>query len=205
MFAMGDHLPPSDEGEIWKDVPGYEGLYQVSNQGRVWSVPRRVWISSSARNHGCWRKAGGQIRAQSTGTNGYMLVRLYHASVANTWSVHQLVLLAFVGEPPAGEECCHGPAGQKVNWWPENLRYDTKPSNNADRQQHGTLAAGETHGRAKLTKADVIEIRRLYDGERAAPRSGRTWTHKALAQRYHVSPSTIRAVIQGRNWQGLAA
>jgi NUMOD4 motif len=40
-LLMGDHLPPSEEGEIWKDVPGYEGSYMVSNRGRVWSVARR--------------------------------------------------------------------------------------------------------------------------------------------------------------------
>jgi hypothetical protein len=73
--------------EIWKPVVGYEGYYEVSSLGRVWSVYR------------AGVKSGSILRASPT-AKGYMKLRL-NAPVGATRYVHSLVLTAFVG-PRAG-------------------------------------------------------------------------------------------------------
>lgn len=44
--------------EMWRDVPDYEGIYQVSNQGRVRSLARRVW---STRGRGYWHRVPERV------------------------------------------------------------------------------------------------------------------------------------------------
>lgn len=69
--------------EIWKDVPGYEGLYQVSNLGRVKSNYIKKIINGSLRG-------------------GYLRVKLIKDGSKKTISIHQIVLMAFIGHEPNG-------------------------------------------------------------------------------------------------------
>lgn len=73
------------EGEIWKDIPGYEGYYQVSNLGRI----------KSNHDH---RGKGNIVLRQSKNRKGYLGVKLYLNSSAKEYMVHRLVMLSFVGE-----------------------------------------------------------------------------------------------------------
>src|ERR1700733_88547 len=99
---MGDRLCSADLGELWKDIPGWEGYYQVSNRGRVWSVPRRDRRGRPV--------AGRLLRSTFHHSKGYLYVALCRDGAQYTRRVHQLVMLAFVGEPAEGEEVRHGPA-----------------------------------------------------------------------------------------------
>jgi hypothetical protein len=139
-------------GEIWRDVPGYEGLYEVSNRGRVWSSYR-----------------GGRLLTLITeGHSGYQRlgVRLWDGETKWQVRVHQLVMLAFVGPCPAGQEVRHLDGNPFRNWWPENLAYGTHKQNGEDMAAHGTSRAGvqrgTQHSRAKLTEDLVVQIRAEY-------------------------------------------
>ena len=81
------------ENEIWKPVVGYEGLYEVSNLGRLRSVERIV-----KRPEGEWHYKERILRAHKT-NKGYLRTRLYRNGVAQTLSIHRLVLTAFVPNP----------------------------------------------------------------------------------------------------------
>ena len=81
------------ENEIWKPVVGYEGLYEVSNLGRLRSVERIV-----KRPEGEWHYKEKILRAHKT-NKGYLRTRLYRNGVAQTLSIHRLVLTAFVPNP----------------------------------------------------------------------------------------------------------
>lgn len=80
--------------EAWKDVPGYEGLYEVSSLGRVRSLGRIC----SAKN-GSTQTKRARILTQEVSIHGYCRIRLYDANgVVRHHAVHRLVLEAFVGK-----------------------------------------------------------------------------------------------------------
>lgn len=72
------------EGEVWKDIVGYEGLYQVSNKGRVKSLRNNIILKQSAER------------------NGYPCIVLSVGNKPKTFYVHHLVSEAFVGNRPKG-------------------------------------------------------------------------------------------------------
>lgn len=162
--------------ERWLDVVGYEGLYRVSDLGRV-SGPRR------------------RVLAAPPNRRGYPQVGLYKAGQRRrTVFVHQLVAAAFIGPRPEGQECLHrdGDSGNPVL---SNLRYGTHSDNLLDAVAHGRLPVGLDHFRAKLTDDQAAEIRANY--RRYCP----VWGGRACAERYGVSTGTISAVVGGVTWK----
>ena len=77
------------QNEIWKDVPGYSGLYQVSNLGRVKSIERY-----DAKKH----RVKERILKQANRGNGYKVVVLF-SNGHKMYAVHRLVALAFIPNP----------------------------------------------------------------------------------------------------------
>jgi hypothetical protein len=80
--------------EIWKDVPDYEGLYQVSNFGRVKSLPKE-WVSGRGI-----KKHNGKILKGGKNSSGHLIVCLSKDSIKRTFCAHQLVAMAFLGHIP---------------------------------------------------------------------------------------------------------
>ena len=72
--------------QIWKDIPGYEGLYQVSNTGRVRSL-----------NYN--RTGETKVLKQGTNKGGYKRVNLYKDGKFKIYFVHRLVALVFIPNP----------------------------------------------------------------------------------------------------------
>jgi hypothetical protein len=85
--------------EIWKDIPEYEGLYQVSNLGRVKSLPKE-WITHNDSIH----KRNGKVKKIYENNRGYHIVSLSKYSKAKTFFVHQLVAIAFLNHKPCGNQ-----------------------------------------------------------------------------------------------------
>lgn len=140
--------------EKWKPIPGYKGFYEVSDLGRVRSVPRKVDHGQSS----AYRYVRGRILSTNIGTNGYPSVMLSREGGKKFCTVHRLVMLAFVGPCPDGQEVAHAD-GNRLNSRLENLRYATRLENVADAIAHGTAARGHKNGCAKLTQAQVLAIR----------------------------------------------
>ena len=80
--------------EIWKDIPNYEGLYQVSSLGRVKSLSREVCNSSR-----CYISKE-LILKSSLSTRGYPQVVIFNKATSKTRSVHQLVAESFLNYKP---------------------------------------------------------------------------------------------------------
>lgn len=90
--------------EIWRDVVGYEGLYQVSNLGRVKSLDRMILDKTNRIQH---KKAHiVPQRKRRKGAN-YLSVSLYKHNKVGTFAVHRLVALAFVPNPHGKEQVNH--------------------------------------------------------------------------------------------------
>lgn len=142
------------EVKEWRDVAGYESLYEVSNNGSVRVLNRMVNYPDGRRS----RMKAGHVLALQSLSSGHKIVQLYKDGKQKGFLVHRLVLTAFKGECPAGMECCHND-GNPENNVVGNLRWDTSTSNNADKTRHGTQNTGEKHGLAKLTEEQVRAIK----------------------------------------------
>ena len=118
--------------EEWRPIPGFEGAYEVSDQGRVRSMTRVVI-----------RRNGRPIPVKGRILRSFKGDRYDHQAVGlgadrrNRRYVHIVVLEAFIGPRPAGTEACHDD-GDVFNNRLSNLRWDTPSSNQLDRAPHGT-------------------------------------------------------------------
>lgn len=176
-------MPPCGPGERWLPAVGWEGLYEVSDHGRVWSVPRRVPPG---------RMAGGHLMTPTLDTRGrgYWVVSLTRNRKMECRAVHRLVAMAFLGPIPPGMEVLHGSAGSQVNHI-SNLSIGTHRENILDKYRDGTMPLGENHHGSKLTEADVIQIRARYAAGEGSP---------ALGRAFGISPDAVRHVLTGKTW-----
>ncbi len=127
---MADVQPTSDQyaDEQWKPVVGYEGLYEVSDQGRVRSVDRDILCKD-----GRIRSIPGRMKKLTVSRDGHSRTGL---GKSDTALVHRLVAAAFLGPCPDGMEVCHWndcPSDNRLS----NLRYGTRGSNLRDAVRNG--------------------------------------------------------------------
>lgn len=170
---------------IWKDVPGYEGLYQVSNQGEV---------KSFAKEH------FGLLRKPWIRSDGYLQIQLKVNQKIKNCLVHKLVDEAFNGPVQPGLEVNHID-GIKANCRLANLERVTRQQNVVHAVATGlrVAAKGSSHGRAVLTEEQVAEIRKEVGPLQAGKRlpyglSG------GLAKRYGISRSAMSSILKGGHW-----
>lgn len=125
--------------EEWRDIAGYEGIYQVSSYGNVRSLDRVVQTKIGPQK---WR---GKLLRHRISNCGYVRYSLRKNGETTDKLAHHLVLENFVGPRPKGMEGCHND-GNKLNNNLTNLRWDTSTANNYDLVKHGThYWASKTH------------------------------------------------------------
>lgn len=155
--------------EVWKDIPGYGGLYQASSSGRIKSSDRAI------KHLGGFRKKKGRVLKQSIGTTGYFHVNLCTInSVKKYWKVHQLVLITFEGNKLSEGLVVNHKDGNKLNNFIENLEWCTPKYNT----QHGVQFRSDT--RKDITKK-ILEREYRYN-----KRSG-----ISIAKEYSCTPQLI--------------
>lgn len=116
------------ENEIWKDVPSYEGLYQVSNYGRVKSLSRKAY------NHFTKER----IMTQVTTKKGYKQVRLHNGKKSQGFRVHRLVANTFISNSDNKPQVNHID-GNKQNNCVDNLEWVTPKQNMRHAVDNGLL------------------------------------------------------------------
>jgi NUMOD4 motif/HNH endonuclease len=165
-----DHPAP----ERWLPVVGYEGLYEVSDLGRI-------------------RNRHGRILKPLETQRGYLSVKLpiTRGGPVRRYMIHRLVGEAFLGPLPPGMQTRHGSGGKHDNRL-VNLSYGTPRQNQHDRLRDGTLQRGSAKTMAKLTEEIVIECR-----ERYAAGEQQDW----LAEEFGVSQQTLSKAIRGVTWR----
>jgi phage-related protein len=109
--------------EIWKDVKGYEGLYQVSDLGRVRSLERKI-----VNRNGKHLLNKERILSQCPDTGGYLLVHFSANGFRGCKKVHNLVAEVFLGEKEDGYEVNHKNGINTDNRY-LNLEYATHQEN----------------------------------------------------------------------------
>ena len=146
--------------EQWKPVHGYEGLYEVSDQGNV----RRIRFTNRHIDKPMEPKL---LKQHANPKFKYPRVSLSKNGKTRGAFVHVLVLEAFVCPRPAGLETAHMD-GCRTNNHLTNLQWTNREENHSHKYIHGTQPLGEKNLASKLTTPQVIEIKqRLKRGERA--------------------------------------
>ena len=169
--------------EVWRDVCGFDGYYEVSNLGRIRSLRRRGETPT-----GGVRFYGGQVLRPVKLNNGYMIVSLSARNKVKQLLVHRVVAGSFLGSAPTQEHEIAHADGSRTNNAAQNLRWVTSLENAADRNQHGRTARGEGNGAAKLNENIVRRILRSRLGCITA------------ARLFGVSKSTIKRIRSGKQW-----
>lgn len=191
-------------GEEWRDIEGYEGLYKVSNMGRVLSLVRHQ----------------PAILKPLPNNTGYPQVGLRKNGMRKALLIHRLVMAAF--EPVPHQEMlqvnhknmntadarlenlewCTAIENQAhylnaVGIWPaEPKPIKLGPPNLRNRFGIGKLITGADHHLSKLTDADVIEIRRLCSARKHG-------TKIAVARQFGISKGTLDQIVSGKTWRHL--
>lgn len=161
--------------EQWRQISGYEGLYDVSDLGRIRS----------------WHRPEARILSGSAAGNGYRKIRLAKDGEWEDRYIHDVVLTEFVGPRPKRADAAHGNGVRDDNRL-TNLRWASRSENHADKRLHGTMCAGETHGRRKLNAEQVKEIR------------ASSLSCRKLSRQFGVGPMQIHRIRTGQNWSATA-
>lgn len=187
-----DALPPLPivDGVRFAHIPQFLG-YCAGTDGTIWSCRgRHNWTPwHKLTPFIIWRVTRKKYRA------GYLWVGLRKNKRIVQKRVHILVLTAFRGPCPKGMEACHFPDRDTKNNRLDNLRWATHIENCQDREIHGNTTKGTRNGCAKLTEAQVLEIRK-------AARSGERYCD--IARRFGISSGNVLAIATHFLWKHLS-
>ena len=173
--------------EIWKDIPEYEGYYQVSNLGRIRSIKRYV-LRCDGRLQFC---NGKIIKQRPTTTCHYLVVDLCKNNIRKHYLVHVLVARSFYNNSCNDVEVNH----KNGNWLDnriENLELVTHQENINHSIRHGLKNDyGENSKNAALTNEQAKRIRERHAmGEK----------QNAIAEEFGVSKQTINNIVHYKTY-----
>ena len=156
--------------ENWKDIKGYEGLYQISNEGRVRSL------------------IGKEKILKPLNTIGYFFVRLSKDKIIKNYYIHRLIATHFLDNPDNKPQVNHI-NGIKTDNRLSNLEWNTRSENMKHADDTGLRnIKGSNHGQSKLTDQQVLKIR------------SSNLKGKELSKIHGVSQSTISLIKNRKKW-----
>lgn len=165
--------------EIWRDIEGYEELYQVSNLGNM------------KRIKGIQCKEDRLLKP-ATHRQGYKRIRISKHDVGKNYLVHRLVALAFIPNPENKKFVNHI-NGIKDDNKVSNLEWSTYSENNQHAYDNNLNSNEGKRGYSRLNKKLVLEIRLCYNNEDVS--------QSELSRRYDVSLTTISRIINRLTWR----
>lgn len=171
--------------EVWRDVPGWVGIYRVSSLGRVMRCEKY-----RLGRAGKMRYLKDKILKASVSNSGYPRVGLCSDSKYDYYHVHRLVLWAFVGPPAKGLIARHLD-GNKLNNHLTNLAWGTYKENSNDQLLHGTRVVGESTIGSKLTETNVKAIRLLV---------AKGMWQRLVADKFGITQSSVSRIVSRENW-----
>ena len=161
--------------EVYKDIIGYEGLYQISNYGNLKNVKR------------------GTIKSNRALNKGYIKTVLHKCGVRKHFLMHRLVAQAFIPNPLNKPEVNHKNGNKKDNRL-SNLEWCTSKENIIHAIDNGFRSSvGKNNVKAKITEKDVVAIRRLSIVRPI----------KELAKAFNLSASQVYKIVQRNTWKNV--
>lgn len=170
--------------EIWKDIDGYEGLYQISTLGRVKALARDIPGAYKNKEF---------IKKLSHDMYGYPQVGLSRNSKYSPKKVHRLVAIAFIPNPNGYKEVNHKDEN-KDNNHVDNLEWCTTQYN-LTYGHRLDCARGEKNHKHKLSEEQIKEIRKVY------VKGGLVFGQSALSKKYGVSHQCIGFIVRNQSWK----
>jgi len=165
---------------VWKDVVGYEGIYQVSDTGSI----KRIKGGQGAQPN--------TILSQMPDNGNYLMVCLYRNGKRTRKRVHTIVAETFVGPRPSNKHEVLHLDGCKTNNNSRNLAWGTRSDNMQDAIRHGTATTGSKNAQAKFSVEQVKNILlAIVDGE----------TVTSISKRLGVSHSIISEIKSGKTYK----
>ena len=161
---------------IWKDVEGFEGLYKVSSEGVLFSIPRNG--------------TKGGIRKSFKTNRGYEMYKLSKNNKMYNRYAHRLFAQHFIANPENKPYINHID-GNPLNNTLDNLEWVTQSENVLHAIETGLVhALGENHPHVKLTDKEVLEIRDLY--------RHRIYNQRELGEIYGVFQTNISSIVRNQ-------
>lgn len=179
--------------EVWKDIKGYEGIYQISIKGRVKSLERY-----RERKDGVLMRDKERFLKLRSDSNGYFKVDLTKGGTRKTILVHRLVANAFIPNPENKPKVNHKD-GIKSNNEVTNLEWNTVSENIKHAYEtalkKSTMLKGAENIRSKLSEIQIQYIRENY-----IPKDKEFGT-KALGEKFGVSQNAISKIVNFKVWK----
>lgn len=183
----------NNSNEIWKDIEGFEGIYQISNCSRVKSLDREVKGHKST-----WIKKG-TIMKTTLNHKGYESISLCKNGTKQTAFTHRLVAIAFISNSENKPQINHK-NGIKTDNRIENLEWCTNSENQIHAYENGLNKWTENHSNAmrkrgftirKLDNSQVSELKKLrLQG----------YTYAKLSEHFGISGKMCEQIIKGKKY-----
>lgn len=166
--------------EVWKDIEGYEGYYQVSSLGRIKSLIRKSTGTNTTKE---------SFIKPFISLKGYFTYRLSKKGVSKNYLLHRILAIAFIPNPD-NKKCINHKNGIRLDNRLENLEWTTYSENS----KHGFISNKRKNTNRKLTEEQVNEIKKellnykIGDGVR-------------LSKKYGVSTFIISLIKVGKSYK----
>jgi NUMOD4 motif len=170
------------DGEVFKVLAGCNGVYQVSNFGRILKMPNKKRSIPIIKKH--HKSVKGYHYTSITDENG----------ISRNEMVHRLVAKVF-HDNPDDLPCVNHKDGVKSNLCEWNLEWCTVRHNMQHAWRTGLIVPirGENHYKAKLSLEKVVEIRRLFENTKMKG--------VEIAKMFGISANAVSSIKVGRNWK----
>lgn len=169
-------------GERWKDIPGYEGYYKISDFGRVKSLQRKVPFKGRTLT------VRARVRKLQYDSDGYIILVLSKHNSTKTIKVHRVVATVFKTNKRNLPIVNHLD-GNKSNNYYKNLQWATE----SDNQQHALeLGLRTSFSNSKFSAADIAYIRNSVKGG---------VKQKQIAKEFKTTPSTICYIVNYKTFK----
>jgi hypothetical protein len=195
LFAEFSPITPARE--VWLPVVGFEGMYEVSNRGRVRSCTRTVMFTRVRKEilQQCTVvRRSRMLVCHGQQNTGYLAVNLSREDTVRRCVVHRLVMLAFAGPEPAGHQVNHINGNKQDNRL-ENLAWVTPAENTRHAFARGLRFTRRGYKvKYRVTPTQVVEIRRL---------SAEGWSLSMLVTHFNAPISTLNRIVLRKTWKNI--
>lgn len=178
--------------EIWKNIKGYEGLYQISNYGNIKSLDRII-IYKNKYSH--FHK--GKYLKQEIDINGYLYISISKDGKIKKNKVHRLVAETFIFNPKNKSDVNHKD-GNKQNNNIDNLEWNTHQENENHAVKNKLKSYGQDHYLTKLTNEQVKLIK--WIAKNVKVKYG-FWSK--LSKKLNINKNIISSIINNKSWKSI--